>query len=892
MPRRIGLFLMAALAALASAGRVSASGELIKASGPAVYYVSEGKRYVFPNEKVFFSWYADFDGVRTVPDGELADYQIGGNVTYRPAARLVKLQSDPKVYAVGAGGTLRWVASETAARELYGADWSRKVDDISDAFFLNYRTGEPVASSADFDVASESSVPSIADDLAVRGGGTVSQAFVARKLGSWSDPATWGGARPTSGAEIVIPQGVKVVYDMESGPSFKKLDVDGTLEFWPMRSARLSGKLMTVRGKLQVGTAEAPWPANLTAEIALTGATDLPLIEDGLRVDGGTLDLHGAPVSVAWTRLAAPAFAGDSEIVLDRPVDWKAGQEVVVASTSHDPSESEIRVITKADGATVSFDRPLSRDHRAEDGLRAEVALLTRNVIVRGAGSGLGSSVSFINRATARVEDAVFTGLGRKGVYGRQTVLFDGIIDGSKSVFRRTVIRENGNRCLALRQVENLAVEEVVAFRNYGHCFSTLDGAELKNRFASNLVIDQRPGTSGAGDALPAGFYLRHPGNALEGNVVVGSAGHGYWYELPDKAYKNNGVALVPREAPLGVWTANEARAAMRDGLHVDDDGKGRMNYIPSTKAVFSGLKAVMNADRGFWIRGAGIEVSGAYLAENRVGGTFAAFGATLKDSVVAGHLPGTAQGDLDEAPFAAGNRYGFTFYDGPVSLADTLFRDFAASKGRKAAALGFEEKNDRLPDPRNAYRGVSFVDAQEWYAPPPDRIGDRLAVVRDVDSGTALAPLSPFLEADCEELDGAGVKRCPGAYAQLLVALRESPGDRNVVVTNQENAASVTLAPGAAFDGEYAYVTVAEGGAYRTSVPGAVRQVLVEYDGAVRGLTLRLPAGPATQVRSLGAAVERKSLAELIDGAWAYDDAKGEAVLRLPPGASWDIQW
>ena len=90
-----------------------AAGSLIKGSSPAVYYVDEGKRYVFPNEKVYFSWYQGFDGIATVSDETLASYPIGGNVTYKPGLKLVKIQSDPRVYAVGAGSLLRWIMSVT-----------------------------------------------------------------------------------------------------------------------------------------------------------------------------------------------------------------------------------------------------------------------------------------------------------------------------------------------------------------------------------------------------------------------------------------------------------------------------------------------------------------------------------------------------------------------------------------------------------------------------------------------------------------------------------------------------------------------------------------------------------------------------------------------------------
>lgn len=131
-------------------------GSLIKASAPAVYYVgADSKRYVFPNDKIYFSWYQDFSQVTKVTDAELADYTIGGNVTYRPGVRLVKIQSDPKVYAVSAGGVLRWVKTEAAAGALFGANWSKQVDDLSDSFFVNYTVGADVSSAGDYNLSSE-----------------------------------------------------------------------------------------------------------------------------------------------------------------------------------------------------------------------------------------------------------------------------------------------------------------------------------------------------------------------------------------------------------------------------------------------------------------------------------------------------------------------------------------------------------------------------------------------------------------------------------------------------------------------------------------------------------------------------------------------------------------
>ncbi|MBP9869309.1 M23 family metallopeptidase [Patescibacteria group bacterium] len=124
------------------------SGSLIKSTTmSAVYYCgADGKRYVFPNDRVYFSWYADFKTVVTVPDSQLASVPLGGLVTYRPGVKMVKIESLPNVYVISKGGTLRWVKSPEIAASLYGSTWAKKVDDISDAFFGSYKMGEPISS--------------------------------------------------------------------------------------------------------------------------------------------------------------------------------------------------------------------------------------------------------------------------------------------------------------------------------------------------------------------------------------------------------------------------------------------------------------------------------------------------------------------------------------------------------------------------------------------------------------------------------------------------------------------------------------------------------------------------------------------------------------------------
>ena len=133
------------------------SGDLVRGQSlSAVYYYGlDGFRYVFPNDKTYFTWYSDFDDVKWLSDADLGKLQIGGNITYKPGSKMIKINSDPKTYAVGENGTLHWVTSETVAVALYGSDWNTKIDDVTDGFFSNYTKGTDIETADDFSVSDE-----------------------------------------------------------------------------------------------------------------------------------------------------------------------------------------------------------------------------------------------------------------------------------------------------------------------------------------------------------------------------------------------------------------------------------------------------------------------------------------------------------------------------------------------------------------------------------------------------------------------------------------------------------------------------------------------------------------------------------------------------------------
>ncbi len=126
------------------------------------YYGKDGKRHAFPNERVFFTWFTNFDGVVEVKDSVMNGIGLGKNVLYRPGTKMVKFTTIPNVYAVGLHGSLHWVTTEAIAISLYGSDWNKKIDDLSDALFTNYSFGADIKAVSDFSVSGQKdSAPTI-----------------------------------------------------------------------------------------------------------------------------------------------------------------------------------------------------------------------------------------------------------------------------------------------------------------------------------------------------------------------------------------------------------------------------------------------------------------------------------------------------------------------------------------------------------------------------------------------------------------------------------------------------------------------------------------------------------------------------------------------------------
>ena len=98
---------------------------------------------------------------------------------------------------------------------------------------------------------------------------------------------------------------------------------------------------MVVSGALRAGSESC----RLQSTIQMTlhgndpsGGLDRPALRLAPSFKGiyvtGTLELHGHLYHRTWTRLAAPIHQGDTSILLQHPVNWEPGQEILLVSTA------------------------------------------------------------------------------------------------------------------------------------------------------------------------------------------------------------------------------------------------------------------------------------------------------------------------------------------------------------------------------------------------------------------------------------------------------------------------------------------------------------------------------------------------------------------------------
>ena len=483
------------------------------------------------------------------------------------------------------------------------------------------------------------------------------------RSGPWSSAETWeGGKSPEPGARVLIRPGHRVVYDLDSDRPVRSIHVAGVLSFDPSRDTRLDvGLIMIQQGEslaengfdcaghpparpsgqgggaddavpqsvarsqaaLEVGTIESPIPAAHRAEIRLLyfegmDKESLPAIV----CCGGRMDLHGAPLACTWTRLAAPAAKGDPTLaVLDSIEGWRAGDKIIVTATvrqnkrlktfrtsTRDSTQTEERTIKAVEGRTITLDRPLLYDHAADGAFRADVANLSRNVIVESADpAGPRGHTMYHRNSTGSISYAEFRHLGKEGVLGRYSLHFHLAGDSMRgSSVIGASIWDSDNRWLTIHGTNYLVVRDCVGYQSRGHGFFLENGTEVYNTLDHNLAVQAYGAKKLPDQALPydpndgAGFWWANSLNAFTRNCAAECDEYGYFFQAndssdfhvsfdvrqPDGSKKRTDVRTIP----FLRFEDNEANCQRRHGFNLGGGvpfGEGVAGVGPDTKHPF-----------------------------------------------------------------------------------------------------------------------------------------------------------------------------------------------------------------------------------------------------------------------------------------------------------------
>jgi cell migration-inducing and hyaluronan-binding protein len=617
----------------------------------------------------------------------------------------------------------------------------------------------------------------------------------------WSDPTTWPDQKvPAAGANVVIPKGLDVLLDVSPAP-LGSLKIEGSLTA-DERDLELTAGSIHVFGALFVGTEQAPFAHRMV--FTLTG--DDPGSDQPSKMiavySPGQLELHGEARS-AWTRLAATANAGTTQLLLETAPNWRAGDRVVIASTSFEPNEAEVVVVAAVSGTSVTLGEPLHFTHwgttqtiaGATLDERAEVGLLSRNIVVRGDersdATGFGGHIMMMG-GYSRIEGIELTRMGQRGKLARYPIHWHMMGDAPGQYARGNSIWHSFSRCVTVHGTNDVTVANNVCYDHAGHGYFLEDGIETRNTFTGNLGLLTRVPLDGKRllptDATPATFWMTNPDNTWRGNVAAGSEGYGFWFALPEHPTGLSTTASVwPQYGPLREFASNVSHSNRITGLHADDgpaaDGNSRTTFWTprrdredASTAVTAELRdfvAWKNVMRGAWLRGSNLVLKGAVLADNRIGATFAATNTYLRDALVVGESDNHAAHPNPTWPV-----HGYEFYDGPVGAEHVTFVNFQPNATRDAGALGLEYQNWAIMNAANFVRDVKFVNAREVVFPSAlHGDGERMSIINDHDgsltgiAGAAVTVNNPLLvDPSCTPRPDWNASVCRAQFAGVNV--------------------------------------------------------------------------------------------------------------------------
>lgn len=458
-----------------------------------------------------------------------------------------------------------------------------------------------------------------------RGNAIVGDSAVFKYIDKWSELTSWRNQEPPLAGDLVwIPRGQVILLDVDT-PVLLMLVIEGELYFDETKDhiSLESNYIYVFGGVLEIGTEEKPYLSKATITLHGDRFTSIEIPNIGSKVlcvtprsashhghdshgemktnmhDGehialgnlGRLDIHGEKRMRTWTKLNETAPAGIDYLVTVEPVDFKAGEKIVIPGTrvaaageGKNPDDYEVEVVTvvsNTDYHTVYFEPPLRFTHLSEmptvEGrtidLRCAVGLLTRNLKIQGDGNSekqLFGVHTMTMGAPYRIENVEITNCGQAFNVGRYCTHthHSGAFEGN--YVKANSIHRSFQRAVTTHDTLHWEVRDNVAYDITGHAYFVEDGSELYNTLSGNLGILIKPSSALLNsDHKPAVFWTANPQNYWYGNYAAHGFQFGYWFELIGGVTTVGNSKECPVNGHLGEFRNNTAHGCRSFGLRI-----------------------------------------------------------------------------------------------------------------------------------------------------------------------------------------------------------------------------------------------------------------------------------------------------------------------------------
>ncbi|XP_045197941.2 cell surface hyaluronidase-like [Mercenaria mercenaria] len=256
--------------------------------------------------------------------------------------------------------------------------------------------------------------------------------------------------------------------------------------------------------------------------------------------------------------------------VIDDVSSWMPGDKLIVTSTDYDWQQTEERTVFECNTCTarqLRVNAPFEYTHFGKIikgntiDMRAEIALLTRNVVIEGEmedtcppGNGncddiyvygwdtFGAHVKVLyGYASVHIEGVELRNVGQHTDLGRYPLHFHMCLDPPDSsnppYIKEVSIHHSFARCITIHGTNEVQLIDNVCYDHIGHGYFLEDGSEKGTLFDGNLAVGARRGSTDLEptDVHPTSFWITNPNVRFVNNFAAGGQGTGIWFVFPDE---------------------------------------------------------------------------------------------------------------------------------------------------------------------------------------------------------------------------------------------------------------------------------------------------------------------------------------------------------------------